>query len=95
MSESNENQNNPEDNDHANFPAAVTIQAKSSDHSQSVFDEVEDSNCEEETDWDVNIPTVANTEEPTLSVKVYTKPSPDLATVSTKFPTQPKINFPS
>ena len=50
LSESNKNQNNPEDNDHANFPAAVTIQAKSSDHSQSVFDEVEDRNCEEETD---------------------------------------------
>ena len=99
LSQPNQNQNNFEDNDDANSPVAATTQArisdnfKSSDCSQS--NQVEDSNSEEETDQDVHTPTVVNTDQSMLSVRVHTKPPSDLASVPTKSPTQPKINFPS
>ena len=56
---------------------------------------MEDSNSEEETDQDVHTPTVANTEQSMLSIRVHTKPPSDLATVPNESPTQPKIKFPS
>ena len=54
---------------------------------------VEDNDCEEETDQDVCISTVAKAEEPMLSVGVHTKFSSDLATIPTEAPTHPKISW--
>ena len=78
-SQPNENQDNDDGN------------STSSDCSPSVFDHVEGSDCEEETDQNVHATTVAK---PMLSVKIHTEPPSDLAAVPTESPTQPKINFP-
>ena len=90
----NESQDNLLDNDDVNSPAAVTAQVRHStcsDCSQSAFDQVEDNDCEEETDQNVYTATVAK---PMLSVRVHTEPPSDLAAVPTESPTQPKIIFP-
>ena len=102
LSQPNQNQNNAEDDDDANSPAADTTQAGTQTISNIVI-----VSKVYLTKWktamilkknlimDVHTPTVANTEQSMLSVKVHTKPQSDLATVPTKSPTQPKINFPS
>ena len=94
MTDDSSQPNESQDNDDVNSPTADTAQAghsTSSDCSQSAFDHIEDSNCEEETDQNVHATTVAK---PMLSVKVHTEPPSDLAAVPTESPTQPKINSP-
>ena len=69
-SQPNENQDNDDGN------------STSSDCSQSAFDHIGGSDCEEETDQNVHATTTVSTEPPSE------------AAVPTKSPTQPKINFP-
>ena len=90
----NESQDNLQDNDDVNSPDAVTAQVRHStcsDCSPSAFDQVEDNDCEEETDQNIYTTTVAK---PMLSVRVHTEPPSDLAAVPTESPTKPKIIFP-
>lgn len=82
---------NTTDND-ADPSAAGTCNFESSDLCQSEFDQVEDTDWEEETE---STEASYDNTEPIVLVRGHTNPPSDLAVTPNESPTQPKINFPS